>query len=104
MAGNPTSKGLASGLGKESSDFENSHSGHLPLYQRAVVREVFFDPAELTDEQIEDLRGKIRFTQNVRNLPRNTILGERIKNGQTNITGYELFFPFFSPHLELPIK
>lgn len=104
MAGNSGTKGLVGGINKGGDNFEQSHTGLPPLYRRVVVHEVLFDPDLLTDEKLEELRSKVRFTQNIRNLPRNSIIGERIRTGQTDIGGLEIFFPFFSPHLALPVK
>lgn len=104
MAGNTGTKGLAGGINTGGDNFEQSHVGLPPFYRRVVVHEVLFDPDLLTDEKLEELRPKVRFTQNLRNLPRNSIIGERIRTGQTDVGGWEIFFPFFPPHLGLPVK
>lgn len=103
MVGNSGTKGLVGGIGGVD-NFGASHTGLPPFYRRVVVHEVIFDPDLLTDEKLEELRSKIRFTQNLRNLPRNSIIGERIRTGQTDVGGLEIFFPFFQPHLALPVK
>lgn len=79
-------------------------AGSVPLYQRAVVHDVIFDPVSLTDEEIESMRSRVRFTNNIRNLPRNSVIAERIRTGATEVNGPEIFYPFFSPHLCLPVS
>lgn len=105
MAKNSGTKTLADGTSTSGDGFDAAHgNGSLPLFQRAVIHEVLFDPASLSDDRVEELSAIVRFNANVRNLPRNTVLGERIRTGHTEISGKELFFPFYSPHLALPIK
>lgn len=102
MAG---TKSLADALGGGSpGGLDSTHTGPLPIFQRAVVHEVIFDPKLLSDEKVEELRSQLRFTHNIRDIPRNSVIGERIRNGQTEIAGKEVFFPMFSPHLALPVK
>lgn len=105
MASNPGTKGLADGTSSGGDRFASSHNnGAQPIYQRAVVHEVIFDPQVLSDDQIDKIKQQIRFTENVRNIPPNSIVAERIRTGHTEISGRELFFPFFPPHLALPVK
>jgi hypothetical protein len=63
-----------------------------------------FDPTQLTDDRLNELAKSVRFNANIRDLPRNSIIGRRIQTGLTEISGIEVFFPMFSSHLSLPIK
>lgn len=105
MSGNTGAKNIVERITTADDTFEKSHrSGIHPLYQRVVVFEVLFDPAALTDGKLDELKSQIRFSSNIRNLPQNTIVGQRINTGATEINSLELFFPFFSPHFCLPVK
>lgn len=84
---------------------DHAQSGRAPTLQRAVVVDVFFDPASLTDEQLSWLEDNTINPELVEGLPQNSILGRVITNSQ-DLGSQELhiFYPLFPSHLQLPVK
>lgn len=88
-------------------------SGHANLdpnerfFRRVLVQEVIFDPMSLDDKRLNDLTTSygLRSDAFVKNLPMNTIVGKPVLDtfGGSD-SGSQYFFPFFSSHLQLPVK
>lgn len=76
------------------------------VFMQAVVREVFYDPAILDDDRIDELISKYGVTQTtyLRRLPHHAVLAELVRDGTTPQQPPQIFFPFFPPHLTLPVK
>ena len=80
-------------------------SGVAPFLYRAVVVEVYHDPFTLTEEQVKELEKKVANPELVSTMPPNSILARIVSNSQDlrDSTPY-IFYPFFSSHLQLPVK
>ena len=92
--------GRSSIVGGDGQGFHNT-------FQRVVVEEVVFDPMSYDNAKIDYLVKTygLRDTTFVKSLPFNTILGRRVLDGtDTGENSPQYFFPFFPPHLMLPIK
>lgn len=76
------------------------------VFQQAVVREVFFDPTVLDEDRIDELIVKYKLTQltYIKRLPRMAVLAELVRDGSGPDQPPQIFFPFFPPHITLPIK
>lgn len=84
----------------------NQHqAGSAPTLQRAVVVDVVFDPTALTDDQLTTLEDNIGNPEVVGLMPYNSIIARVISNEHDlgDPTPF-IFFPFFSSHLQLPVK
>ncbi len=82
-------------------------SSPLPIYERVVVEEVLFDPSIIDDKRAEYYVKTMNLSDTgfLRNLPLNTIIGKKLKDGtQVGTENSEYFFPFFPQHLMFPIK
>ncbi len=79
-------------------------NGAFPLFQRIVVTDVLVNPAALNDAEISEISSRVN-TMDLRRLPRNTVIGRRVKHsGVVVFSSYQIFFPLFPPHFSLPIK
>ena len=79
-------------------------AGSLPFMFRAVVKEIIFDPLLLSEDDKFNLKRYLLDAYTIDTIPRNSIIATRTRTkGEVNYNP-ELFFPFFSSHLSLPIK
>lgn len=76
------------------------------MLQQVVVREVFYDPSLLDDDRIEELIADLGVDQltYLKRMPRHSIIGDIVRDGSSAQQTTKIFFPFFPPHLILPIK
>ena len=76
-----------------------------PTLFRAVVSDVIFDPMCMATSTMTALQALVRNSAVFTNMPRNSIIARLVSNGEDkrNNTPF-VFFPFFPPHLSMPIK
>jgi len=74
-------------------------------FQRFLVEEVIFDPAELDDDRLDDLRVKYGLGQAafLKQMPANTVIGRLINQSGAGHERFHYLFPFLPPHVMLPI-
>jgi len=97
----------ASGMGEINDEQTRRMSrkvGNMPVLLQAVVVDVLYDPAVLTEEQLY----KASFCKNSKYLstiPRNTLIVRLVQGGagKKNKSSW-LSYPLFPPHLCMPIK
>lgn len=99
---------LIGGIGQHDTSQERRdqyQGGPAPTIQRAVVVDVIYDPTALTDDQLNALEDKVANPEVVGLMPYNSIIGRIITNEHDlgDPTPF-IFFPFFSSHMQLPIK
>ena len=83
---------------------EMMQAGPIPFLTRAVVREVIFDPIGLDERDRELLKTVVKDGYSIDSIPRNSVIASRVRRtGESNLD-HELFYPFFSSHLALPVK
>ena len=82
-----------------------STSGNPPLFFRAVVVEVLYDPESLTVDEKTVIKAKVTNPEMVDFAPPNTILARLITDGHdlTDSTA-SVIFPFFSSHFQFPVQ
>ena len=81
--------------------------GSQAFMQRVVVEEVIFDPTVIDSVREDYLRTQfgLRDISFIRNLPPNSVIGRRVLDGtESGDNAPQYFFPFFPPHMMLPIK
>lgn len=78
----------------------------IPPFLRYVVLEVIFDPFLLDKTRIETISKFIGEKSDaiLKQLPRNTIIAQKVRDGTEMLEGPEILLPFLPPHLELPLK
>jgi len=77
---------------------------YMPMYYRAVVLDVIFDPLVLDQEDLNALGRIVKWSYQVDSLPRNAIIGQLVASEGETAYMPEIFFPFFSSHLSLPLN
>lgn len=97
--------GRSAGIGAELQGIRGQ-APSLGVLSRAVVIEVLNDPSLLTEEELaslsEELPGGI---SSLRRAPRNSLVARAVSGpGSTIQASNILCYPFFSPHLAVPIK
>lgn len=75
-------------------------------YRRFVVDEVIFDPAELDDDRLKNLKeeyglGEVPFLDR---MPANSVIARAALTPESGLEKPMVLFPFFPSHLQLPIK
>jgi len=95
-------RGSYDDIGERLTTLNNNQS----TFKSAIVREVIFDPALLDDTRIAELVEKysIAETAYIKSLPRHTVLAQYTTSENSLTTTPMFFFPFFPPHMILPIK
>jgi hypothetical protein len=73
-------------------------------FKRVIVVDVISDPASLNSEDIESLTSRVKQDFLVTTLPRNCIIGKHVRSPGNSSYDEEIFYPFFSSHLSLPVK
>jgi hypothetical protein len=73
-------------------------------FRRVIVVDIINDPASLSDEDIESLKQRVKQDFLVTTLPRNTVIGKHVRASGRSSYDEEVFYPFFSSHLSLPVK
>jgi len=76
----------------------------LPILYRTIVVDVISDPLLLTELKKVELREILSSDILLDTLPRNSIIGRHVRRNGEFISSAKLFYPFFSPHLSLPVK
>lgn len=76
------------------------------IFQQAVVREIFFDPSIIDDTRIEEMIRLYKINQltYIKRMPRMAILAEIVRDSSGPDQPPQIFFPFFPPHMILPVK
>lgn len=77
------------------------------VFHVAVVTEFISNPAQLTDGDKILLKNgpkKVINSDFIKSMPRNSIIGKLISDGKGRSGSPEIFYPFFSPHLSMPVK
>lgn len=77
-----------------------------PTFYRMVVLETIFDPSIIDQTKVEYWESILRVS-NIRFaniLPRNTIIGQKMLTGMSEISRPMFLLPFFPSHLSLPCK
>ena len=81
--------------------------GRRILYS-AVVTEFITNPSIFSDDELESLKigdMAVENPQYVDKMPRNSIFARLISDGMgKSQKGSQIFYPFFSPHLSMPVK
>ena len=77
---------------------------YLPLYYRVVVLDVIYDPLLLDEYALQALGRTLKNDYLLRTMPRNTIIAQKVMSQGGTAYEAEIFLPFFSSHLSLPIK
>lgn len=74
-------------------------------FQRFLVEEIIFDPTELDDDRLDDIRVKYGLGQAafLKQMPPNTVIGRLINQSGAGHERYHYLFPFLPPHVMLPI-
>ena len=73
----------------------------------AIVRDVFSNPSEIlasNPDYLTDISSLVENAQFVERMPRNTILADIVTNKIGHAKNPSLFYPFFPPHFQPPIK
>jgi len=80
------------------------------IFHTIVVADFISNPASLPPEALRSLKqsgGVVKGVLNsqfISKMPRNSILGYRVSDGNGEYGKLEIFYPFFSPHICLPVK
>lgn len=84
---------------------EITQQGSPPVFFKAVVVDVFYDPSSMTTEEKTALRDRVGNPELVEYIPVNAILGRIVNDNhdRSDQTPY-IFFPFFSSHFMLPVS
>ncbi len=79
--------------------------GEGAVFQRFVVEEIIFDPAELDEDRVEDLRIKYGLGQAafLKQMPPNTVIGKLVNQSGAGHERFHYLFPFLPPHVMLPV-
>lgn len=93
------------GVGAEIANIRRQSPGS-GTFSRALVLEVFFDPARLDEEELAEIAAGITGGVNsIRRAPRNSILVMPQAGAGSSITAAPILcYPFFSPHICIPVK
>lgn len=95
--------GLARQIESRTSNAPEPHA-----FQQAVVREIFYDPTLLDKDRLSELQFSANLNPSqlayLERLPRHAILADFVRDGTGGGSHTEIFFPFFPPHMILPIK
>lgn len=76
----------------------------VPFFIRAIVIDVISDPLDILPEQLQLLKGFVKDGFLIDAIPRNSIIARRARSkGEVNYLP-EIFFPFLSSHVSLPVK
>ena len=79
--------------------------GQAPLLQKAVVIEVMADPSSLTEEEKNNLASTVNNGDLISIIPANSIIATIVSNNGGNAPkSNTILFPFFSSHMQLPVK
>jgi len=87
----------------------NSDRSAGRIFYTVVVADFITNPASISKSRLKSLRAQ-SLAQGVSNsdfvtrMPRNSILGYKVSDGEGDMGQLEIFYPFFSPHLCLPVK
>jgi len=100
------SRTIGNGFGRNISEelHQVRTGGSFSILHRCVVEEVFYNPAELTNSDLDKLADIVANPEAVANIPRNSILGRVISHA--NDLGdprSRIIYPFFQSHLQLPL-
>lgn len=79
--------------------------GEGTIFQRFLVEEVIFDPTELDDDRLDDLRIKYGLGQAafLKQMPPNTVIARLTNKAGAGHERFHYLFPFLPPHVMMPI-
>lgn len=84
---------------------EAQTAGAAPVFQKAVVQEVIFNPKDLTDDDKNRLKSIVSNPNAVDQIAANSIIGILINDGMSQaMPSKVILFPFFQSHFMLPIQ
>ena len=79
--------------------------GNPPVFQKAVVQEVIYNPKDLTEEDKARLKSSVSNPNAVDQIAANSIIAVLISDGMSQaITTRVILFPYFQSHFMLPIQ
>lgn len=79
-------------------------------FVRAIVTDVLTNPAQKgnTRKTISEYAGKVAGDENLKHLPRNSVVVKILSNGESKTNGGDdgevICYPFFSSHFSMPVK
>lgn len=75
-----------------------------PLLYRVVVVDIIFDPSLLTDDKKDEYKTILSTDILLNSVPRNSIIGRKVRRAGEILSSAKIFYPFFPPHLCFPVK
>ncbi len=80
--------------------------GDGSAFQRFLVEEVIFDPAELDDDRIDDLRARYMLGDAafLKQMPPNTVIAKALNESGGGHGRHHYLFPFLPQHIMLPVN
>jgi hypothetical protein len=76
-----------------------------PILQKAVVIEVIADPSSLSEQELNDFSDSVNNSNLISVMPANSIIATIVSNNGGNAPKTNtILFPFFSSHMQLPVK
>jgi hypothetical protein len=74
-------------------------------FKRFLVEEVIFDPSELDDARLQEIKAKFSLVDAafLKEMPPNTVIGRMLNESGTGHERHHYLFPFLPPHIMLPI-
>jgi len=80
-------------------------AGSPPIFQRATVEEVIYNPKELTVEDRDRIKRLVVNPEEVEQAPANSVIATAISDGVSDSTPIKILIaPFFQSHFMLPIQ
>lgn len=84
---------------------ESQTAGAAPVFQKAVVQEVIFNPKDLTENDKNRLKSIVSNPNAVDQIAANSIIGILINDGMSQaMPSKVILFPFFQSHFMLPVQ
>ncbi len=86
--------------------YDHRAKGEMPSFYRFVVLETIFDPTLVDDKKAAYYEHQLGVANvhHAKQLPRNTIIGQRVMDGRATAEPPSFLFPFFPPSLSLPCQ
>jgi hypothetical protein len=83
----------------------NAKEGAPPIFQKAVVEEVIFNPKDLTEDDKNRIRSLVSNPNALDQIAANSVIGVLINDGISQaIPTRVILFPYFQSHLMLPVQ
>lgn len=97
--------GVGGYLDYQSIAIDSQTSGNPPVFQRAVVEEIIFDPKNLSASDKERIRSAVVNSSAVETISANSVVAIMINDGMSNsVPTRVLLSPFFQSHFMLPVQ